>query len=169
MSKSYSFKCITCGEMHLGIPDFGFDAPYHYYALSEEERAQEAELTSDVCIIRDTGTFVRAVLNLPIQGTDEDISYGVWVSLSQDSFNRYAELYDCREEIREGPFFRWLCNRIPGYPDTLELGSDVYLRSYPERPNVILHPADHPLVLEQRNGISETRLTEIIEMHLHPH
>jgi hypothetical protein len=33
------YRCATCGEMHEGVPDVGYDAPiYYYHQLAEEER-----------------------------------------------------------------------------------------------------------------------------------
>jgi hypothetical protein len=38
----------------------------------------------------------------------------------------------------------------------------AHLRDNGIRPNIVLEPAEHPLSIEQKNGISESRLIEII-------
>ena len=75
------------------------------------------KLSSDFCVITDTeGTdyFIRAVLEVPIHGAEKPFLWGVWVSLSQESFKRYWDTYD-DPQVGEG-FFGWLCNKIPVYP-----------------------------------------------------
>ena len=38
MTEAFRFRCQVCKEWHEGLPDLGFDAPLHYYQLSEEDR-----------------------------------------------------------------------------------------------------------------------------------
>ena len=72
-----------------------------------------------------------------------------------------------RRLLPEGPWFGWLCNRIAGYSDTLLLKTQVHLRPYPARPFIELEPTEHPLAVEQREGIDLKRLQSIIEAHRH--
>ena len=162
----FSFTCTHCGKVHTGFPDLGFDAPYHYDTLSEEQRARIAHLTSDTCVIDDEDCFVRGLLEIPVHGREQSLGLGVWVSLSQKSFMRYEELYDKTDRVEER-FFGWLCNKVPGYPDTLQLKTNVHLRPYPMRPRIELHASDHPLAVDQRNGISPARVQEIFEANEH--
>jgi hypothetical protein len=36
----FEFKCVSCGEIHRGIPTFGAEAPLSYYEIPEQERDQ---------------------------------------------------------------------------------------------------------------------------------
>jgi hypothetical protein len=47
------------------------------------------------------------------------------------------------------------------------LKTDVHLRPLNKRPLVELEPTDHPLAVEQRNGITMARVREIVEPLLH--
>jgi hypothetical protein len=165
MSDPFEYICSCCGERHTGLPDVAFDSPLHYHALTADERAA-AFLDSDTCSIGDN-RFVRGVLEIPIIGSPTPFSYGVWVSLSPRNFQTYIELYEARETLPDEPWFGWLCNRLPGYPDTLHLKTHVRLRPHPMRPSIELEPTDHPLAVEQREGISRDRWREICEMNLH--
>ena len=55
---------------------------------------------------------------------------------------------------------------VPDYPDTLNLKTMVYLRNDGVRPSIELEPTDHPLAVEQREGISMTRVAEIYEARI---
>jgi hypothetical protein len=87
--------------------------------------------------------------------------------LSWEHYQRYLELYEAVAGIPGEPWFGWLCNRLPGYPDTLLLKTNVQLRRYPQRPSIELEPTGHPLVLEQREGLTLGRLREIWEANEH--
>ena len=166
MEDQFTFKCSTCGEVHRGLPDLAFDSPLQYHSMSDDER-RSAQLTSDTCVINDEDFFVRGLLQIPVHGRDEPFAYGVWVSLSRKNFERYQELFNASDRLDEPPYFGWLCNKLPGYPDTLNLKTNVHLQPYPLRPRIELEPTDHPLALEQGKGISIERLQEIIEANTH--
>lgn len=162
------FECSCCGDWHDGLPDLAFAAPAYYDMLSEEEKVTRAKKADDLCSIDDEDFFIRAVLLIPIEGTDRQFGWGVWVSLSRDNFQRYVELYDAPDPSGEGPYFGWLSNRLPWYPETLSLKTNVHLQPYPGRPQVELEPTDHPLSIHQRHGIDLATLQQIVEANLHP-
>src|SRR5689334_1759458 len=93
MASIFSFKCTCCGKVHEGAPSFGIDAPLPYKELSDEARAS-AHLGSDLCWYNEDGQthrFIRVCLEIPILDFTEPFTWGVWVSLSEESFNRYIE------------------------------------------------------------------------------
>ena len=53
-----------------------------------------------------------------------------------------------------------LCNRIDGYPESTGLRCSVHLRS-DLRPRIVLDPTEHPLAVEQREGITLERVKQI--------
>ena len=117
MPAIYAFHCSSCGNVHEGSPSFAFKAPDHYANLDEEQLAAMGELSSDFCKIRrgdHIDYFIRAVLEIPIEGVSEPFLWGVWVSLSKNSFERYVDTYD--SPVEGDGFFGWLCNAIPHYP-----------------------------------------------------
>ena len=56
---------------------------------------------------------------------------------------------------------------LRGYPDTENLKTMVHPREPGLRPLIELEPTDHPLAVEQREGISQDRLAQIVEDWLH--
>lgn len=161
------YKCATCGEIHEGLPDVGFDAPLYYQQLSEAERRRTALLTEDLCAIADRDFFVRGCLGIPVRGHDHTFAWGVWVSLSQANFTRYARFFREDPPPGEGPYYGWISNRIPPYPETLKLKAAVHLRPGGARPWLELEPTDHPLAIHQREGIELEELLGIIGERLH--
>ena len=159
------WTCRTCGEQHEGLPlDFGFPAP-HYWDGDDDH----GWLTDDLCRIEhadQTDFFIRGVLEIPVVDLEETFRFGAWTSLSEASFERVVELWDAPPDEHEG-YFGWLANSIPGYAETLNLRSDVVMREPRLRPLIVLHDGDHPLIREQRDGITSARVREIAEQNLH--
>jgi len=171
MTPIFAYKCTCCGEIHQGSPSFGFREPDPYAWLSDGEKASRATLTEDFCTItHDEGTdrFIRAVLEVPIHGVEDPFVWGVWVSLSEKSFNRYQETIDA--PVAGDGFFGWVSNQISLYPYPGFRPSDVLVQVGRQRPKVMLHrgmPEDDPLVTDQVNGISVARAQELAQRALH--
>ena len=163
----FEFRCRSCGEIHEGMPGFGAAAPLSYYAIPETERASRCKLGSDNCIIDNKSFFVRGCLEIPVHGADEPLIWGVWVSLSGQSFLAWQKVFEqkCRSHV--GPFFGWLNASLKPYPETVNLKTKVHLRDDGLRPWIELEPTDHPLAVEQRNGISIDRVAEIYSIMMH--
>jgi hypothetical protein len=171
MAAIFAFKCTCCGEVHEGSPSIAFRAPDHYAGLTEEHKASMGKLSNDFCSIthgENTDYFVRAVLEVPIDGVEDPFLWGVWVSLSKKSFDRYWETYE--DPVEGECFFGWVCNEISVYPYPTTRPADVALQTNNQRPKVVLHrndQEDDQLVSDQVDGISVTRAQELAERALH--
>jgi len=161
-----SYQCTACQEIHTGFPDLGFPEPVPYTQLAAADQA-DAVLTADECHIGDD-RYVRCLIELPILGTEETFCWGVWGSLSPASFAQYRALLHEPQAISEGPWFSWLCSALPGYPDTLNLKCHLHPGSDQERPRLELEPTDHPLAVQQRDGVSVEFLIDVVSPFLHP-
>lgn len=64
-------------------------------------------------------------------------------------------------------FFGWLNAWLKPYPDTMNLKTRVHLRDHGTRPFIEIEPTDHPLEVEQRQGISVARVSEIYAQMVH--
>jgi hypothetical protein len=170
MDDEFTIECATCGHLHvLSEISFGADAPAQWDLLSADERLNSF-LTNDQCEIRtaeETHYFVRACLDIPILGTKQTYSWGVWVSLSLKSFEEMSEHWEDADRVALGPYFGWLCTTIPGYPDTMFLKTMVHQREPGVRPLVHLEPTDHPLAVHQRQGIPAEELKKTLVELLH--
>jgi hypothetical protein len=164
------FTCRTCGKRHDAREiSFGADAPVQWDLISNEERAK-SELGGEQCVIEADGQthfFVRACLQVPIIEAARAFTWGVWVSLSKKSFLEMSDHWEDPSRTSLGPYFGWLCTTIPEYPDTVFLKTMVHQRAVGERPIVKLEETDHPLSVDQRQGIDAVRMQEIISKVLH--
>lgn len=162
------WTCSRCGEEHVGLPlDWAFDAPAYW----DGGRTEDDFLTEDLCVWTDDepklNFFIRGVLEIPVAGSEQTLGYGVWSSLSKDSFKRVVDRWDDPGRVEQPPYFGWLCNSLPGYPETLSLPLDVVPQELETRPLIVLHEGDHPLVVEQHEGISMERAQAIAELNMH--
>jgi hypothetical protein len=165
------FICAECGSEH-DIDDISFGAhePLQWVLLTDAERSSSV-LGDEQCEIDSAegrSFYIRACLEIPIRSTDQRFNWGVWCSLSEKSYQEVLKHWDKPSRVNIGPHFGWLCTNIPGYPDTAYLKTMVRQRAIGLQPLVELEPTDHPLVVDQREGIDESRLKEIIVGLLHP-
>ncbi|MBA3875116.1 MAG: DUF2199 domain-containing protein [Anaerolineae bacterium] len=159
-----SYQYHSCDKTHEGLPDIGADYPDHYWSVPADERDQRVELTEDTCIIDGEDYFIRGVIHIPVHGHERDFGFGVWVSQKKENFQTYLDNYDSGEI---GPFFGWLCTRLMCYEeDTSLLKTMTHFRGGGSRPVIEVEPTDHPLALDQQNGISLKRAWEIVHLYV---
>lgn len=155
-----SYRCTICGQEHGDLPHLGIDRPDQWWDVAEEERERRIKLTSDTCVIDDRDYMIRGVIEIPVEDYGTPFGFGVWVSQKRENFETYLENY---ESDQIGPFFGWLCTHISYYPEeTLLLKTRAHFRSGGLRPVIEVEPTDHPLAVDQRNGISLARAWEIV-------
>jgi hypothetical protein len=149
------------------MPTFGADKPLSYFAVPESERDSRCDAGSDDCVIDGESFFVRGCIEIPVHGYSDPFVWGVWVSLSKDSFDKWVGAFGKQKRSHIGPFFGWLNAWLKPYPDTVNLKTRVHLRDDGIRPFIELEPTEHPLAVEQRNGISVNRVAEIYAIMMH--
>ncbi len=139
----------------------GFDQPYYTTEIPEAERAKRVFLTSDLCVLDNQHFFIRCILFLNIRGSADAFAIGIWSSLSKANFLRYQTDYE-NDMSDWDPMFGYLSNRLRCYPDTLALKLNVQTGIAGTRPTVQLEPTDHPLAIDQRDGIPLEKVLEIV-------
>ncbi len=165
------YQCSTCGEIHSGLPfSYGSPAPAPYFDIPENELNERVLISSDQCVIDNEHFFVLGRIEIPVLDENIDIfSWNVWVSLSEKNFERMSDLWEVEGRESEPSYFGWLSTDLPCYDvTTLLLKTSVHTRPIGQRPYIELEPTEHPLAVEQRNGISLRRLQEIAECVSHP-
>lgn len=175
MLNRITFLCTQCDKQHEGLPAITYDAPDHYHGLTPEQRVTRAKLSKDFCAIANDARdghayYVRAVLKIPIVGQTDMLEWGVWGSLSEQNFKRYVQSFEDHDQSKLGPLFSWFASCLSGYPDTLNLRSNILPQDNGRRPLVVLDPEqDHLLVRDKANGISLERAIELVMPVLHKH
>lgn len=164
MSK-FRFQCAQCDEWHESEPSIGFELPEYLLGIPKAERDARAWWSEDLCVIDNQYFYVRACMEVPIVGATEPFLWGIWVSLSEQSFADYTAGLESGDV--GGPYFSWLGNILPGYPSPVGLKSQTFPQPGNDRPLVRLEVSDHPLSQDFHNGMAEERARAIFEMILH--
>ncbi|MCX2724736.1 DUF2199 domain-containing protein [Roseibium salinum] len=166
--KTFAFKCSCCGEIHEGGPSFAYSEPPHTFGIPENERARRVWLDSDLCVLDEEFFFIRAILEVPIRETEDSFLWGVWVSQSKESFERYVDSFGGDQTGHQS--FGWLAVSLPGYvkPGEPLVSLPTAVIWGEERPHIRIHDEqDHPLAVDQREGISWDRAVELALLLTH--
>ena len=167
MSKGW--VCSKCGEWHDGVPfSFAADSPDPYANLSEAERAKRTVLGTDQCVIDDKLFFIRGCLEIPIIGSPDPFILGLWVNVFRDHYEAIAGSWDTPgRELNQGPFKGRLSNSLKAYREAFNLEVTLKIQPVGVRPLIYVDEPNHPLALEQENGITIKRAQEIASIALH--
>jgi hypothetical protein len=162
------FHCSACGGRHDGpVMSFGAPAPQAWFDVPEADREQRCLLSSDQCVIDNRHFFLLGQLELAVIDGDGPFTWLTWVSVSERSFERASQLWDSPGRESEPHYFAWVNSRLPYSPSTVGLAASLVTEPVGNRPQVVLHPSDHPLYLEQSRGVPMARVLKISESLLH--
>lgn len=150
-----------CEAGQNGVPlCFAAEAPWRAL-VPESEFARRVELTPDQCVVDGQHFFIRGHIEIPIHHYPEPLAFSVWSSLSEASFLHMGERWEAPDRASDPPYFGWLCSAILVYPSTIHLKLSVQSRAPGLTPLFAVEPTEHPLALDQYNGISIERWHEI--------
>ncbi len=169
MPEPIKYICSCCGKEHEEWPALAFIAPDNYDHLSDEEKEQLGELDTDFCTITypdHTDKFIRCTLTQKVTDHCEDMEYGLWVSLSDKSYQDYKDNFD--NENHKTKYFGWLCNDLPDYEFNDNIPTTVLTKLGNDRPEIVPHnDFEHPFVHDYYNGINkaeaERRIRDMLE------
>lgn len=166
MSNKTKYTCSNCGQIHDEWPALAFNSPTSYDVLSESMKDEIGELTSDFCILRhpeQTDRFIRGTLTIKVVDHCEDLEYGIWVSLSEKSFQDYSDNFGNSDH--EAKYFGWLSNDIAEYEiSESSVPTTVFTRKEGLRPEIVPHQDfDHPLVRDYYKGITKAEAERRIQ------
>jgi hypothetical protein len=168
MPDDFGFVCSCCGQRHDDQP-MVYHAEAPIYWSGRRLPFSRSRLSSDQCVIKGEAFFIRGLVEIPVVDADDVFAWGVWVSLSKETFVRADKLWQMPGREHEPPYSGLLSTELGLYsPWTVNLKSHVHTRPVGRRPLIELEPTDHPLAVEQRTGISMERVRQIAETILHP-
>jgi hypothetical protein len=175
--RTVEFRCTCCGNIHRGSPSFSLHRPEHVFDVPEAERNNRVWATDDFCIIhpaQDDGEgqltyWIRATLDVPIHDVEDPFCWGIWVSQSKESFERYRDTFD--QDQSGDSSFGYLPVHMAHYRN--EDGSwpmlkcDVNWAAPGQRPKVKLWENECQLYIDQRDGISWDQAVAIATPLMH--
>jgi hypothetical protein len=161
-SSTLRYTCACCGKTFNGLPALAFSTPSNFPQMPLWRRLTLGSKMEDLYISSEQDArFVRCVLQIPILGTSETLDWGVWCSLSRDSFKRYRRTFRGRAQSKLGSMSSWFSSHCPGYPETFGLTCKIIPQDERMRPLVELEACDHPLSVDQREGVTMERAVEL--------
>jgi hypothetical protein len=162
-----SWKCSVCNIEDDNLPlCFSSQAPW-FLLVGESEFDKRVDLTLDQCVVDEKAFFIRGLIEIPIHNYSEPLSFSVWSSLSEQSFIHISERWEAFDRAFDPPYFGWLSTSISAYPETINLKLSIQPSSPGLTPLFSVEVTDHPLSLDQQNGISITRWHELAHSLLH--
>lgn len=151
----YKYKCSCCGKEFEEIPlCFGFNYPDYYFGIPPEEREQRVSEEDSLMVIDDEHFFHRCRLIIPINDYEEDLVINVWLSISEENFEKRQSLWNDPNRINEKPYFGWFQSLIPTYGDTINIKA-IAVEQVPDSiPQAEIIEEGHQLQIDQQDGIS---------------
>ena len=163
------YTCRSCGTWHDERPTcFIVPLPEAVLQIPEPERMGRVDAGSDQCILDGKHFFILGNLDVPVRASKEVLRWSIWSTLSEANFRRSADLWETPGRESEPPYFGWLSNQIPGYPWTVNIRVLVRTQEVGVRPLIEVVEDGHQLAREQREGIDEPRLDELIHAAWYP-
>ena len=141
---------------------FGSDYPEYYFTVPEAEREKRIEETQSLCVVDEEHFFIRGRLTIPINDYEEDLIFNVWTTLSEKNFIRTNKLWNEADRVNEPPYFGWLQTYVPMYGSTLNIKTEVITQEVGVIPKVVVIEENHPLTLDQTNGITLEKALAIV-------
>ncbi|MEM9301902.1 MAG: DUF2199 domain-containing protein [Pseudomonadota bacterium] len=158
-----SFHCEVCGETHAGLQkDLAFQMPDDAWELDYLDRYKRVRHNRDFCTLDDQRYFIRCLLEVPLQYNDDTFGWGLWVEVSQADHDLHVGKWDGGAD-KTPPFAGRIANNIKGYVTLI--GEPVEVKLYDEHRPLLTFPesSQHPLAVEQREGISLKRHHELVD------
>ncbi|MBT8457201.1 MAG: DUF2199 domain-containing protein [Alphaproteobacteria bacterium] len=160
------FECPCCGKRFGGVYDVVFDHPDPW---GHGNRAKSGEdilwagknwLSSDLCV-QDGDYFVRCIMPFPIIGSDQSFAFGVWGSVSKDSFKHFYMGFDTSDYGDFTGCFSWLSNNIPHVGQDDWIPCDLMIEDPTKRPVLYAQSKAAAVRAHQENGITFDQLLDI--------
>lgn len=163
-----NLTCGCCGEELTGLPlDVSIGYPDRIMILSDEDKTKYvAKPCQSLMSWRNKEFFVRGIIELPILETEDKFCYGAWVQVSKKDYKKFLKAWvksKRNDETVDEHIYGFLACMMPPnlYPDAYGLNSVICDR--PDKAaGIVLEPTEHPLALEQRQGITMDRVHEMV-------
>jgi hypothetical protein len=158
-----AYRCPCCGEEYAAIPlCFGGGGPDFLYSIPSDEYQARVRLETSLCVIDNEHFFHRGRITIPILGHPEDLVFNVWTTIKAENFQLRIDNWRNPERAATGPYFGWLQTLVPSYGDTLNIKAMAFENGLDEIPRIEVFEENHPLTLDQKQGITFQKALSII-------
>lgn len=156
------FICDCCQKEYDQIPFcFGAGYPAPYFTIPDHEKEARIELEKSLCIIDEKFFFHQGQLEIPIIDYSENLIFNVWVSISEENFEKRMDSWNDHNRVNNEPYFGWLQTMIPTYDNTINLETFAVEQELDSIPKIQI-TGDHLLKQDQNEGIKFEKAMNII-------
>ena len=161
------FDCSVCGQHHAVLPlSYSVTVPLAALAVPRAEWERRVVLSQDLCVIDERFHYVRGRFAVPVHGLEEPFIWGVWAWLRPQDFYRTNQRWNDPARVDERPYAALLNSELPIYGDTMNLPVEVQTMPVGRRPHFFPTDTAHPIAVEQRDGMSMSRVVQIAKRML---
>lgn len=172
------FAC-SCGETHVGLFPIHLHHPLGWEGTDDYQPDDALTMNGNFlsvsfCVLG--GKFFAIRMRLPFRMHGAEPSafvHTVWASLDRDDFERFVDAYRTGNIDEKMRVRARLVNRVGGFPDTFNLMGSAFPQADRGPPLLLIHGiqtpehTNHPLMVEQRNGINVDRMLELFAAYQH--
>lgn len=162
-----TWQCAICGATHRGLASvFGATYPDAFLEASPEVLAR-SEANADTAVLEaDEGPryFVRGHVVIPVDDAEmPEFVWSVWVELTEEGIDEVGQRWDRKDRATLPPVpARLDAPSLPYEPPIIGLRAVLRDREPGTVPLVLLDESqEHPLVTEQRDGITIHRVADL--------
>ncbi len=154
--------CPSCGKAHDSLSgSIPVSMPTEAARVPANERESRVWSNGELCVVDDEKFYLYGSIEINIHGHSEGFLWGAWVELSEELFFWYQDLLEADGREANAPFEATLSTDIPFYPSTLGLPLAVHIQPNGTRPLFSLADGSHPLVRDQKDGVSVEHIKAI--------
>ncbi len=158
-------KCPCCERMvNASSIELTFKKPDYIAAMSAEDIEERCRYNDDIYICDGELFYIRCILPLPVQDKGSDYCLGVWVQVSESSFEHIYNLWDEEDLTSEEPLKGLLANQVPLNDETKGVEVTVQLIGATARPIVTVKDISCSLYNEQTCGVTIHRASEYSDL-----
>lgn len=169
----------SCGETHVGMFPIHMNVPMAWpgprqYEAEDKVRLDGDFLSANFCVWGGKQFATRMRFPLQLRGAGPNVfMFTVWASLDRPDFEGYLQALNDKR-INHGARTRArLVNRLNEYPDTFGLLGTAFQQDDGGPPLLLIHrdpegkETDHPLTVDQRNGIGFSKALDLFASYNH--
>lgn len=160
------YLCEICGKKHDIYGGFGAMEPDCIIRLSEEERIKRVEKNGPLLLIDKLFFLVKGTIFIEVKDISEWVNFEVWARIEVEDFQKKLE--EVRKDIFDKPFIGRLESDVFFYEKVKNMKVDVVLPNEGEEVVFEILEENHPMRIDQKNGISKEKIIGWMQNMNHP-